>query len=131
MCCGLPTHPMKPRTRDSLIYLSVGLGIVAAVAIHMFYTERVTGTIQPIPMPILWGIVSTPGIVALILGQFWNQRRRPMLWAILTVVAAINVSVVAAAYCWRWNPPLIVWSLITGGLIVPVFVAADKLLASR
>ena len=83
------------------------------------------------PGPILWGILSTPGIVALVLAQFWSYRHRRMLWAIVTVVVSMNLSAVIAAYYRHWNPPVIIWSLITGVLMIPVFVVAEKLLANR
>ena len=58
---------MKPKTRDNLIYIGVALTIVAGFTTYMFYGEGTTGTIRDIPGPILWGILSTPGIVALVL----------------------------------------------------------------
>jgi len=70
---------MKQKTKDNLIYLGVGLTIAAGFTIYMFYTERTTGRIQEIPGPILWGILSTPAIVALIFERFWEYRGRRSL----------------------------------------------------
>jgi len=36
---------------------------------------------------------------------------------------------VFAAYSRQWNPPIVVWSTITGLSVVLIFVVADKLLA--
>lgn len=105
---------MKEKTKDNLIYLGVGLAIVAGFTTYMFYTERKTGTIQEIPRPVPWGIFSTPGIVALMLEQFWEYRRRRGLWVALIAAASINVLAVWAVYSYGWDPPLIVWSTVTG-----------------
>src|SRR5581483_7551583 len=104
---------MKPKTRDNLIYLAVGGTIAAAVTFYIFYTDRTMGRIPEIPGPLLWGILSTPGILALILERFWKHRRRRELWLILIVAAAINTSAMLVAYFRQWNPPLIVWSTMT------------------
>jgi hypothetical protein len=117
---------MKQKTKDNLIYLGVGLTIAAGFTIYMFHTERTTGSIQEIPGPILWGILSTPGIVALIFERFWEYRRRRSLWVISIVAASINVLAVFVAYSFRWNPPVIVWSAMTGLWIIAVFILAQK-----
>jgi drug/metabolite transporter (DMT)-like permease len=104
---------MKQKTKDNLIYLGVGLAIAAGFTIYMFYTERTTGKIQEIPGPILWGILCTPGIVALIFERFWQFRRRPWLWVISVVAASVNLSAMFVAYSFRWNPPVVVWSGMT------------------
>lgn len=130
MCiCSRPANEMKQKTRDNLIYLGVGGIVVAALTFYVFYTDRTMGRIPQIPGALLWGVLSTFGITALILEQFWKHRRRRLLWVILIVVASINVSAVFAAYSWHWNPPIVVWSTITGLSVVLVFVVADKLLA--
>jgi peptidoglycan/LPS O-acetylase OafA/YrhL len=120
---------MKAKTRDNLIYLGVAGAVVAAFTLYGIYAVKTTGTVPDIPGSILWGILSTPGIVALILERFWKQRRRRLLWVILISVASINVSAVFAVYSWHWNPPIVVWSTGTGLSVVLVFVVADKLLA--
>jgi hypothetical protein len=117
---------MKQTTKDNLIYLAVGLTIAAAFIIYAFYTERATGRFQEIPGPILWGIFSTPGIVALIFERFWEHRHRPSLWVVSSAVAAINLSAVFVAYSLRWNPPVIVWSTMTGLWVIIVFIVAEK-----
>ena len=122
---------MKQKTRDNLIYLGVGLAIVAGLVTYMFYGEGTTGTIRDIPGPILWGILSTPITVALILEGFWRYRRRPTLWIILAVIAAINISIVTVAYFRDWNAPVLVWSMLTGACMVPIFVLTSKLLGTE
>jgi hypothetical protein len=122
---------VKPKTRDNLIYIGVALTIVAAFTTYTFYGEGTTGTIRDIPGPILWGIISTPGIVALVMEGFWRYRRRLALWIILAVIAAINISVVTIAYRRGWNPPALVWSMVTGASMVPIFVLTSKLLGTE
>lgn len=122
---------MKQKTRDNLIYVGVALTMVAGFTTYMFYGEGSKGTIRDIPGPILWGILSTPGIVALVLEGFWKYRRRPALWVILAVIAAVNVSVVAIAYSRGWNPPVLVWSALTGFSMIPIFVISSKILGSE
>lgn len=130
MCiCSRSANEMKKKTRDNLIYLGVGGIIVTALTFYVFYTARTMGRIPQIPGAILWGVLSTFGIDALILERFWKHRRRRLLWIILIAVASINVSAVFAAYSWHWNPPIVVWSTITGFSVVLVFIVADKLLA--
>lgn len=121
---------MKPKTRDNLIYLGVALAVVAGFTTYMFYGEGTTGTIRGIRGPILWGILSTPIIVALVLNGFWKYRRRPALWVIAAVVAAINISVVAFACHRRWDPPVLWWSIPTGFCMIPLFVVIQKILGS-
>jgi hypothetical protein len=120
---------MEHKTKDNLIYLGVAGTIAGACVFYVFYTDRTMGRIPQIPEPILWGIFSTPGIVALILEGFWKQRRRPMLWAIVTVTGSINSAAMVAAYSRHWNPPVIILSMITGLLMIVVFVVAQKLLS--
>jgi hypothetical protein len=122
---------MKDKTRDNLIYLGVGGAIVAAFTLYGIYAVKSTGALPDIPGPILWGIFSTPGIVALILERFWKYRRRGLLWVISIIAALINISAMFAAYSWRWNPPVIVWSAITVLWVVVLFVVAEKFLASE
>lgn len=120
---------MKQQTKDNVIYLGVAGAIAAALTFYVFYTDRTMGRIPKIPGPLLWGILSTPGILALIMERFWGHRRRRALWVILIVAASINVSAMFAAYFWQWNPPVIVWSTMTALWVVVVFVVAEKLLA--
>jgi peptidoglycan/LPS O-acetylase OafA/YrhL len=116
------------KTKDSLLYLSVGLAIAAAFITYMFYTEAATGRIQEIPGPVLWGILSTPAIVALILERFWEYRRRRSLWIVCTG-AAINIAAMSVAYRFQWNPPAIVWSIPTVLLVTVILVFAGKFVA--
>jgi len=120
---------MKEKTRDNLIYLGVAGVIVAAFTLYGIYTVKTTGNVPNIPGPILWGILSTPCIVALILERFWKHRHRRALWAILIAAASINISAMVAAYRWQWNPPVIVWSTMTVLWVIVVFVAAEKFLS--
>ncbi len=120
---------VEPKTRDNIIYLGIGGTIAAALAFYIFYTDRVKGRIPEIPPPLLWGILSTPGIVALILERFWRHRRRPTLWVILIAAASSNVLAMVAAYSWRWNPPVIFLSTMTALWVVVIFIVAEKLLS--
>jgi hypothetical protein len=120
---------MKQKTKDNLIYLGVAGTVVAAFTLYGIYAVKTTGTVPDIPGSILWGILSTPVIVALILERFWRHRRRRALWVILILAASIDVSAVFTAYSWQWNPPVIVWSTMTVLWVVVVFVVANKILA--
>lgn len=122
---------MKQKTRDNLIYVGIALAVVAAFTGYGIYTVRTTGTVRDIPGPILWGILSTPTIIALILERFWKHRRRLSLWLILGVVALINVSVMFIAYSSQWNPPVIVWSTATVLCLIVAYFVAGKILVSR
>src|SRR5690242_10202103 len=104
---------MKQKSRDNLIYLSVGLGIAAAFTVYGIYTLKTTGDLPDIPGPVLWGILSTPVIVALILERYWKYRHRRSLWLLSFVAALINICAMLIAYALRWNPPVIVWSAMT------------------
>ena len=117
---------MKQTTRDNVIYLGVAGIIVAALAFYIFYTDKAMGRIPEIPGPILWGMISTPGIVALILEQFWVYRRQRWPWVISFVAASVNVSVMTVAYWRRWNPPVIVWSTITVLWVTFLLVVGNK-----
>ena|ERR1700682_3237959 len=120
---------MNEKTRDNLIYLGVAGAIVGALALYGIYAVKTTGKLPNIPGPLLWGILSTPVIVALILERFWKHRRRPVLWVILIAAASINISAMVAAYSWQWNPPVILWSTMTALWVVVVFVVAEKFLS--
>ena len=117
---------MKQKTRHNLIYLGVALAIVAAFTAYGVYAVKTTGEVPDIPGPILWGILSTPGIAALVLERFWEHRRRRALWVISTAAALINISAMVVAYSFQWNPPVIVWSVITVLWVIFVFIAAEK-----
>ena len=119
---------MKQKTKDNFIYLGVAGIIAAALAFYVFYTDRTMGRIPEIPGPLLWGILSTPGIVALILERFWEYRRRPALWVILIIAASTNVSAIYIAHSVGWNPPITVWGLVTGLCLTVVFIVAKKFL---
>lgn len=120
---------MKEKTRDNFIYLAVAGAVVAAFTLYGIYTVKTTGTVPDIPGTILWGILSTPVIVALILERFWKHRRRHALWVILIAAASINVSAMVAAYSYQWNPPVILWSTMTVLWVLVVFVVAGKFLS--
>ena len=122
---------MKQKTKDNLIYLGVGITVAAGFVFYMFYTEMTTGEIREIPGPILWGILSTPGIVALLFERFWEYRRQWSLWLVSISAAFINILAVFFAYSFRWNPPVIVWSIITGFWIMVVFIVAQKFVTSK
>jgi hypothetical protein len=120
---------MKQKTKDNLIYLGVSLTIAAGFIFYMFYTERTTGRIREIPGPILWGIISTPGIVALIFERFWQYRCRRSLWMITGLAASMNVVAMVTAYYLEWNPPVILWSAATVLWVIVVFAVAQKAVA--
>ena len=120
-------HPQK--TRDNLIYLGVALAIVAAFTAYGVYAVKTTGEVPDIPGSILWGILSTPGIVALILERYWAHRHRRSLWVISIIAALINISGIVVAYSLRWNPPVIVWSVITVLYVIVAFIVAEKFVA--
>jgi hypothetical protein len=120
---------MKQKTRDNLIYLGVAIAIVAAFTGYGIYAMKTTGEVPNIPGPILWGILSTPGIVALILERFWQYRHRPWVWVISIVAASVNLSAMFVAYSLEWNPPVIVWSGMTVLWVTVVFIVAQKLAA--
>ena len=89
---------MEQKTKDNFIYLVVAGAVVAALVLYIFYTDRTMGRIPQIPGALLWGILSTLGVTALILERFWKHRRRLLLWVILIAVASINVLAMFAAY---------------------------------
>ena len=120
---------MEQKNKDNLIYLGVAGTIAAVLASYVFYTDRTMGRIPNIPGPLLWGILSTPGIVALILERFWKHRHRFALWVISSTAALINVSAMVVAYSRQWNPPVILWSTMTALWVVVVFVVAEKFLS--
>jgi hypothetical protein len=111
-----------------LIYVGVGLTIALGFATYMLWSERITGRIPEIGGPILWGILSTPGIVAIPLDQFWEFRRRPLLWVILAVTATLNLVGISIAHALRWNPPVIMLSIITVPWFTIVTIVAGKLI---
>jgi hypothetical protein len=119
---------MKQKTKDSLIYVGVGLTIALGFATYMLWSERITGRIPEIGGPILWGILSTPGIVAILLDQFWEFRRRPLLWVILAVTATLNLVGILIAHALQWNPPVIMLTIITVPWFTIVIIVAGKLI---
>ena len=118
---------MKQRTKDNLIYLGVAGTIAAALGFYVFYTDAKLGRIPDIPGPILWGILSTPGIVAIIFEQYWEYRRSHSLWAVAAITVLLNVTAVVVAYRIHWEPPVLVWSGLTVICLILVFAAANKL----
>lgn len=117
---------MKQKTKDNLIYIGVAGIILAALIFYISYTDRTLGRIPEIPAPILWGIISTPGIVALIMERYWEYRHRGSLWAVSIIAAFLNVSGMVIAYSFRWNPPVLVWFAITFLYVILLFVVAEK-----
>ena len=117
---------MKQKTRDNFIYLGVAGAVAAALIFYVFYTDRTLGRIPDISGPILWGLLSTPVIVALVLERFWAYRRRRSFWLIPIVTGGTNMSATFIAHYFQWNPPVIVWSTMTGLWIIAVFIVAQK-----
>lgn len=122
---------MKQSTKDNLIYLGIGGTIAAALAVYVFYTDATLGRIPDIPGPILWGLLSTPGIVGIIFEQYWGYRRRGSLWMIAAIAAALNVSAIVLAYRFRWEPPILVWSGLTVLALMLVFAVANKVVVQK
>jgi hypothetical protein len=120
---------MKRNAKDNLIYLGVAGTIAAALAFYIFYTDRTMGRIPVIPGPLLWGILSTPAIVALLLERFWEHRHRCTLWVISIIIASINASAMLIVYSSQWSPPVLVWSTMTVLWVIVIFVVAEKFLA--
>jgi len=120
---------VQNKTKDNLIYLGVAGALVTAIIFYIFYNDRARGTIPQIPEPILWGILSTPAMVALILERFWRHRGRRMLWTISVITASSNIVLVAVAYSRHWNPPVLLLSTMTGLWLIVVFVVTEKLLS--
>jgi hypothetical protein len=125
---AFPVFKMKQTTRDNFIYLGVAGVVVALLALYVFYTDHTMGRIPKIPGPILWGMFSTPVIVALVLERFWQYRRRYTLWIVSFVSALVNVAVIVVAYLLRWQAPLIVWSTATVAYVAITFFVTEKLM---
>jgi hypothetical protein len=122
---------MNQRTKDNLIYLGVGVTIAAAFISYGFYTEKMTGRIHKIPGPILWMILSTPAIAAIILRSFWEYRRQRSMWVTLVLAIFINISVGWIVFSFQWSPPAIIWTGITGLWLSFLLIAAKKFLLQR
>jgi hypothetical protein len=122
---------MKQTTKDNLIYLGIGGTIAAALAFYVFYSDATLGRIPDIPGPILWGLLSTPGIVAIIFEQYWVYRRRGSLWIISAIAASLNILAIALAYRLRWEPPILVWSGLTVLGLILVFAVANRVVVQK
>jgi hypothetical protein len=64
---------MKSRNKDNLIYLAVGIGVVAALAGYIFYFDSQDRSIPEIPLGPSWLVASTVFLVA---GTIQSLRRR-------------------------------------------------------
>lgn len=122
---------MKQSTKDNLIYLAVGLIVAGVLAFYIFYTDTTLGTIPDIPGPVLWGVISTPLIAALILEQFWQHRRRRCVWAISGAAALLNGLSCFLAYLLRLNPSVWAWVAMTTIWVTVAFTVASKVLLRR
>lgn len=122
---------MKSTTRDNLIYLAIALVIAGGFIFHMFYEERMAGRIEPIPGPILWGLLSTPVIFALILERYWKYRRRRSLWIISGAAGLANIAAMLIAFSLGWSPPVLVWSAATVFYLMGAFFVAEKILVQN
>jgi Na+/melibiose symporter-like transporter len=120
---------MKQKTKDNLIYLGVAGAVAVALIFYVFYTDRTLGRIPDISGPILWGFLSTPVLVALVLERFWEYCRRRSLWIITVVAASTNMSLMFMAHCFRWDPPVIVCSAMTVVWVTVALVVAGKFVA--
>lgn len=124
----VPFFKMKQTTKDNLIYLGVAGGIVAGLIVYIFFTDRTLGRIPEIPGPILWGILSTPAIVSLILERYWKHRRRRSLWIISGAAGLANIAAMLIAFVLGWSPPVLVWSAATFLFLMAAFFVADQIL---
>ncbi len=118
---------MEQKTKDNLIYLGVAGFIVAVLIAYIFYTDTTLGRIPRIPGPILWGMFSTPGIVALILERYWKYRRQRWLWFLSCAAALINIGAILIALALRWSPPVLLWSVATVVYVMVAFRVADSI----
>jgi hypothetical protein len=114
---------MKQKTRDNLIYLAVAGLIVGVLTFYIFYNDASLGRIPEIPGPILWGVLSTPAIIGLILERFWEYRYCRSLWLTVIATAVANGSTIFIAYSFNWKPPVLVWAaltliFLTAGLVI-------------
>lgn len=117
---------MKQKTKDNLIYLGIAGAIAAALTFYVFYADRTLGRIPDISGPMLWGLLSSPIIAALVLERFWKYRHRLWFWLISCAAVSINLSITFIAHYFRWNPPVIVWSAITVLWVTFVLIAAGR-----
>lgn len=89
------------------------------------------GRIEPIPGPILWGLLSTPVIFALILERYWKYRRRRSLWIISGAAGLANIAAMLVAFSLGWSPPVLVWSAATVFYLMGAFFVAEKILVQN
>lgn len=108
---------MKERTRDNLIYLGVGLVVVAVAYGTMFYHGATRGTIPEIPDAVLWGTISTLMFFALFLEQFWQERRRRLVWAGCGAVIIGNVCFVGVVFRFWPDIPIVLMAFVSGVLL--------------
>jgi hypothetical protein len=83
---------MKPKSRDNLIYLGVGLGIVALLVVDLIYTES-HGREMWMPSKFAFRIVGSTGILAYLLGKKMHQGRATLVQILVGVLLAIVVHV--------------------------------------
>ena len=75
---------MKPKTRDNLIYLAVGLGIAALVVVDFFYADS-HGRKMWMPSRFAFDLVTT----AALLGYFVIRETRKVKATVVQVVACV------------------------------------------
>jgi hypothetical protein len=120
---------VEHKTKDNLIYLGAAGIIVAALASYIFYADRFWGRIPEIPPFLLWGLLSTPVIMGLILERFWQQRRRPLVWVVLFLAASLNIGALVIAQARHWKSPVVFLSMMTAIWVIVIFALLEKLLS--
>ncbi|HEY1938168.1 MAG TPA: hypothetical protein VGJ33_09560 [Candidatus Angelobacter sp.] len=117
---------MKNTTKDNLIYLGVAGTIVFVLAFYIFYSADSLGRIPQIPRPIVWGIFSTPGIVAILFEEFWQHRRCYALWILAGCAALANIFFILISSYFQLQMPLLLLSTGTALCIAVTFIIAKK-----
>jgi hypothetical protein len=121
---------MKSTSKDNLAYLGVAGAVAGALAVYIFYMDRTRGTIPEIPDSILWGAISTPILVGLILERFWHFRPRRLLWGISVIAGCLNALAMALAYFLRESLPMTIVAPLTVVWFTVALVAVGALLRS-
>jgi hypothetical protein len=78
---------MKPQTRDNLIYLAVGLGIVALGCIDFFYAES-HHTKGWMPSRFAFRVVTTPSLLAYFVVREMRRQKATLLQTLGSVLFA-------------------------------------------
>jgi drug/metabolite transporter (DMT)-like permease len=108
---------MKQRARENFIYLGVALLVVGVFCGPLLYLAVTRRTVPDVPMVLIWGTVSTLGILALLLDHFWKERRQPAVWVGCSVITIANICFVWIVYRnWR-TVPLVLLAFVSALLL--------------